>query len=190
MNTQELFVQSNAALGTLVEQLRDDQLDLTPAVAVAPNTPDLGHAINALTYDNAWVPSVLEGKTADEVGDRFEPLKTADHVRSEFAKYQATADAAASELTEPDRMVHLSYGDFPAAEYLRHIILYRLLQTYDFAKAADISLQLDDNYLQSLWQEFGPLIEGYRGYGFFPAAIEVPNDADSQTRLFALFGRA
>jgi hypothetical protein len=190
MNIQELFVQSNATLGNLVEQLRDDQLDLTPAIAVTPNAPDLGHAINALTYDNAWVPSVLDGKTADDVGNRFEPLKTAESVRPEFAKYQVLADAAATALTEPDQIVHLSYGDFPAAEYLRHIILYRLLQTYDFAKAADISLQLNDTYLDALWQEFGPLIDGYRGYGFFPAAVEVASDADSQTQLFALFGRA
>jgi hypothetical protein len=189
MTIQEIFVEANEVLGSVVDQIRDDQFGLSLPTSVAPAIPNVGAAINALTYDNAWVPAVLEGKTADEVGDQFNYLKTTNDTRALFAQFVVLADSAAEALDDPEKNVHLSYGDFPAAEYLRHISLYRLLQGYDLAVLTGIPLLLSDAFVSALSEEFGPRIEAYRGFGIFPPEVEVGGGADAQTRLFASFGR-
>jgi hypothetical protein len=44
--------------------------------------------------------------------------------------------------------------------------------------------------VQGLWDEFTPVIDGYRQMGVFPPALQVSEDADLQTKLLALVGRS
>lgn len=190
MTVQELFIMSNEALQKVVSQITDDQwaLDMPKGSSRKPTT--LKEAVQYHTYDDAWVPDVLAGKTKEEVGDAYEFLLSADDVQKNYDEYNQRANAAVRDCNDLDRVVHLSYGDFPIREYLQHIISFRAFRVYDIAKLIGADTTMDDDFVQALSDEFSPVIEGYRQMGVFPPAIDVADDASPQVKLLAMVGRA
>jgi uncharacterized protein (TIGR03086 family) len=189
MTIQELFIMSNEALQRVIAQISDDQwmLDMPKGSSRQPMT--LKEAIQYHTYDDAWVPDVLEGKTKEEVGDKYESLRSADDVRKNYDEYSQRANEAVRNCSDLDRIVHLSYGDFPAREYIQHIISFRAFRSYDIARLIGADTTMADDFVQALLDEFSPVIEGYRQMGVFPPALEVADDASPQTKLLAMVGR-
>lgn len=189
MTIQELFIQSNETLKSVIDQITDDQWQLDMPAGTSKNPTKLQQAVNYHTYDDAWVPDVLAGKTKDEVGDMYEFILSASDSKAQYDTYNTAAVEAAREFQELDKTVHLSYGDFPARDYFQHIISFRAFRAYDIAKLIGADTKLPDDFVQALWDEFTPVIEGYRKMGVFPSALEVPEDADLQTKLLGLVGR-
>jgi uncharacterized protein (TIGR03086 family) len=189
MTIQELFITSNEALAKVVAQITDDQWELAMPKGSSRKPMNLKEAIQYHTYDDAWVPDVLAGKTKEEVGDIYESLLSADDVRKNYDQYNQRANDAVRPFTDLDRVVHLSYGNFPARDYLQHIISFRAFRSYDIAKLIGADTTMADDFVQALLDEFSPVIEGYRQMGVFPPAISVSDDASPQTKLLALVGR-
>ncbi|MDB5184713.1 MAG: hypothetical protein JWN38_521 [Candidatus Saccharibacteria bacterium] len=189
MTIQELFVAANRALEASISQIKDDQweLDMPPGTSMKPST--LRQAVQYHTYDDAWVPDVLAGKTKDEVGDQYEALLTNDTVLESYKEYNHRANEAVSSFNELDKTTHLSYGDFPAGEYLQHITSFRAFRSYDIAKLIGIDTRMDPEFVQALIDEFTPVIEFYRSVGVFPPALPVADDATPQQKLLAMVGR-
>ena len=190
MTIQELFVRSNQVLGKVIAQIKDDQwnIPLPPGMSSAPTV--LGEAVQRHTYDDAWVPDVLAGKTKDEVGGIYEHLLSNEDIKNEYAHYNQRAVLAVESFTDLDRTTHLSYGDYPAKDYLQHIISFRAFRAYDIAKLIGADTKFDDDFVQALLDEFTPAVEGYRQMGVFPPALEVADDADPQKKLLAMVGRS
>ncbi|MCX6372579.1 MAG: TIGR03086 family protein, partial [Actinobacteria bacterium] len=88
-----------------------------------------------------------------------------------------------------DRVVHLSYGDYPAREYLKHITSFRGLRAYDIAKYIGADTTMPDDLVRGLWDEIAPDAEQWRQMGVFGAAVDVPETAPLQDRLLGLTGR-
>jgi len=187
---QELFIMSNQALQKVVAQIKDEQWELMMPPGSSRQPTNLKDAIRYHTYDDAWVPDVLAGKTKEEVGDQYEALRTNDDVQANYVKYNERANNAVRDFTELDRVTHLSYGDFPARDYLQHIISFRAFRSYDIAKLIGVDTSMDDDFVQALLDEFSPVIESYRQMGVFPPAVKVPDDASPQTKLLGMVGRA
>jgi hypothetical protein len=119
MTIQELFVMSNDALQKVVAQITDSQRDLPLPVGMPNNGPNtLEGAVRRHTYDDAWVPDVLAGKTKIEVGEVYESLLSAGDIQANYRKYNERAVDAVRGFKDLDRTTHLSYGDFPARDYL------------------------------------------------------------------------
>ena len=143
MTEQDVFILADQALKAVVEQIRDDQWDLVvPDDMTRKPGITLRELINYHAYDDAWVPDVLAGRTIEEVGDKYAGDLLGDHPKLNFASIVETAVLAVRAFDDPDRTVHLSYGDWPAREYLKHITSFRGLRTYDIAKliGADTTL--------------------------------------------------
>ena len=189
MTIQELFITSNQALQKVIAQIKDDQWELDMPKGTSSKPTKLEAAVQYHTYDDAWVPDVLAGKTKAEVGDGYEALLTADYVQANYRKYNQRAIEAVRDFDDLERVTHLSYGDFPAKDYLQHIISFRAFRSYDIAKLIGADMAMAPDFVQALLAEFSPVIEGYRQMGVFPPAIEVPADASPQTKLLALVGR-
>jgi len=189
MTIQELFIMSNKALLKVIVQITDDQWDLEmpPGMSSKPGT--LGEAVRYHTYDDAWVPDVLAGKTKAEVGDVYEHLLKDGDIQANYSHFNTHAIDAVREFKDLDRITHLSYGDFPAKDYLQHIISFRAFRSYDIAKLIGANTTMADDFVQALTDEFSPVIEGYRQMGVFPPAIKVADDASPQTKLLAMVGR-
>lgn len=190
MTIQELFVTSNQALRKTVDQISEDQWELAMPPGASGKPTNLRDAVRYHTYDDAWVPDVLAGKTTTEVGDVYKPILQNDNIIATFDRYNERAIEAVRNFTELDRITHLSYGDFPARDYLQHIISFRAFRSYDIAKLIGADTIMDPEFVQALLDEFSPVIEGYRQMGVFPAALEVPKDASPQTKLLAMVGRS
>ena len=96
---------------------------------------------------------------------------------------------AVRDFDDPDRIVHLSYGDWPAREYLKHITSFRGLRAYDIAKFIGADTTLPPDLVQGLWDEIAPSAEEWRKLGVYGPAVPVPDDAPLQDRLLGLTGR-
>jgi uncharacterized protein (TIGR03086 family) len=192
MNEIDVFILSDEALVNVVEQIKDDQWDMDMPESFrrrdkAPVT--LRTIINYHAYDDAWVPDILAGKTMDEVGkDKFDGDLLGDDPKGVF---RIIADKAmtAARGADLERITHLSYGDFPARDYLMHITSFRGLRAYDLAKVLGQDTTLNPDLVQGMWDEFSPHADEWRKMGVFGPKVEVPDDAPLQERLLAMTGR-
>ena len=187
MTEQDVFILADQALKAVVDQIRDDQWDLVvPDDMTRKPGITLRELINYHAYDDAWVPDVLAGRTIEEVGDKYAGDLLGDHPKLNFASIVETAVLAVRDFDDPDRTVHLSYGDWPAREYLKHITSFRGLRTYDIAKLIGADTTLPPDLVQGLWDEIAPSAEEWRKLGVYGPAVAVAEDAPLQDRLLGL----
>jgi uncharacterized protein (TIGR03086 family) len=126
----------------------------------------------------------------EEVGkDAFKGDLLGPDPRRSYAEIVDRACTAAQALTDLDRTVHCSFGDYPAREYFWQINSFRGLRAHDIARVLHIDPQLPPELVQALWDELSPHAEEWRQIGVFPAAIAVREDAPLLDRLLGLTGR-
>jgi hypothetical protein len=101
----------------------------------------------------------------------------------------AKACAAVERLDDLERVVHCSFGEFTAREYLWQVNLFRGLRAHDIARVIGVDITLPEALVQGIWDEVSPVADDWRSYGVFPPAIAVPDDAPLLVRLLALTGR-
>ena len=194
MTEAQIFILSDNALCNVVDQIKDDQwtMKLPEWFALGGTqdraTLDLKTIINYHAFDDAWVPDVLGGKTAEEVGDKYAGDLLGTDPKAAFRQIADNAVAAA-EVADLDAIVHLSYGDYPAKEYFKHITSFRTFRAVDIAKLIGISTQLPEDLVQGVWDEIEPEIDWWRQAGVFGAPVEVPDNAPLQDRLLGMVGR-
>jgi uncharacterized protein (TIGR03086 family) len=187
---QDVFILADEALKNVVDQVREEQWeDVVPSDMTRQPGSTLRQVINYHAYDDAWVPEVLAGKTIEEVSDKYDGDLLGDDPKRSFAAIVEAAVASVRALDDLDMIVHLSYGDFPAREYLRHITYFRGMRVYDIAKFIGVDTTMPDALTQGLWDEITPDAEAWRQIGVIRPAVEVPEDAPLQDRLLGLTGR-
>ena len=145
-----------------------------------------GHVVAEWTL---WTPSLLEGKTIEEVGDRFEGDVLGD---DPVAAWDAAAGLAAAAISDAslDSTVHLSFGDFPASEYLMLVFSDLLVHSWDLDQALGNDAPLDPELVAACASWFADVEELYRAAGAVGPRPDIPADADDQTQLLAAFGRS
>ena len=145
--------------------------------------------LNHVVSGNWWVPELVSGQTIADVGDRLDgDLLGADHA----AAYRASADAAAAAFQQAggmERPVAVSYGPVPGAVYCGHRLIDVLVHGWDLARSTRQDATLDPDLVQACWEVVEPELEGFEASGAFGTRINVPADADPQTRLLAALGR-
>ena len=194
MREPEVFVLADQALNRVVAQIRDEQwsMRMPPSFLTrrSDQAPTLREIINYHAYDDAWVPDMLAGRTMAEVGqDAFKGDLLGDDPKASFAAIVEKACAAARALDDLDRIVHCSFGDYPAREYFWQINGFRGLRAHDIARVIGVDPALPPELVQALWEEISPHAEEWRSIGVFPAAVPVPEDAPLLDRLLGLTGR-
>jgi uncharacterized protein (TIGR03086 family) len=192
MTEAEVYVLSERAFTRVVEQLPDDRWEETTPEWFSTNRRGplaLRELINYHAYDTAWVPDVLAGKTIEEVGVAWDGDLLGAEPKLAYRAFADAAIAAAEGLDDPERVTHLSYGEFPAREYLKHITSFRTFRAYDIAKWMGLDTTLPDDLVQGAWDEIQPEAEMWRKMGVFGPEVAVPVDAPLQDRLLGLAGR-
>jgi uncharacterized protein (TIGR03086 family) len=190
VNEQEVFIAAERALGSVVELIDGDQWGrvVLDSWTRKPGST-LREVINYHAYDDAWVPDVLAGKTMEQVGHSHDGDLLGVDPKASFAAIAAAATAAVRAFDDLDKTVHLSYGDYAAREYLRHITYFRGLRAYDLARFIGADASLPDDLVRGLWSEIAPVAEEWRQLGVFGPAVPVAADAPLQDRLLGLVGR-
>ena len=149
---------------------------------------DVRALCNHLLGEVLWVPSLMEGKTIDEVGDRFDGNVVGDEPVANWRAAAADALAAASEADADTRTVHLSFGDFPGSYYLHQVTSDVIIHTWDLAKALGADTTLDPSTLAFADDELTPQVDAWRNAGVFGPPVAPAGD-DRQNRLMCATGR-
>ena len=191
MTIQETFIAAEEALTAVVRQIKDDQWSMVMPANFntrVKSSLTLWEVISYHAYDDAWVPDTLSGKTIAEVGDKYDGDLLGSDPRASWHRLMDAAIAAV-QACDLEKTVHLTYGDFPAKEYLRHIISFRGLRAVDIARAIGVSDRLPEELAQSMYDLFKPDAEAWRQMGVFKAETELPANPDIQAKLLCMTGR-
>ena len=181
----KLFERAQAGFGTLVHDVRDEQWSApTPC-----SEWDVRALVNHLVYEARWVPPMLEGKSIAEVGDAYEGDLLGEDPATAYDDALAGALTAIDAPGALDASVHLSYGDTPAAGYVAQLTCDFVVHAWDLARGIGADDTLDPELVEFVYAEALPQADMLAASGLFDAPIAVPDDADTQTKLLALFGR-
>ncbi|MGI8648391.1 MAG: hypothetical protein DLM55_05130 [Acidimicrobiales bacterium] len=194
MRESDVFVLADRTLNDVIQQIKDDQWTMTMPASFAmrqtDHAPSLREIVNYHAYDDAWVPDMLAGKTMDQAGrDKFDGDVLGDDPRTAFASIVDLACAAATQLADLGRIVHCSFGDYPAREYFWQINGFRGLRAHDLALVIGVEPRLPDELVRALWEEISPNAEEWLAIGVFPEAVPVPESAPLLDRLLGITGR-
>jgi uncharacterized protein (TIGR03086 family) len=132
---------------------------------------------------------MLGGETVELVGSRFDgDVLGADPVSA----WDSAANAARAAFAEPgalERTVHLSYGDRSARHYLEEMIADLVVHAWDLARGIGADATLDPELVDRVLTATEPHADSLSSSSAFAERVPVPDDADPQTRLIAMFGR-
>ncbi|TMM36310.1 MAG: TIGR03086 family protein [Actinobacteria bacterium] len=185
MDLIDLYRRSVAGFTDRVRQVRPDQWS-----APTPCTDwDVRALVNHVVSEERWIRPLLAGATVEEVGDRFDGDLLGADPAGAAAGAADDADAAVTGPGALDRTVHLSFGDFPATEYLRQILADHLVHAWDLAAATGADRALDAAAVAECARWFAGVEDAYRSSGAIGPRVEVPDSAGEQDRLIAAFGR-
>lgn len=188
MRTDELFLEADAALRSVIDRLEPADLS-KPAPKEWTSTPDptFRDIVFAHAYDEAWVPDVLAGKSPAD-GDEF---RNADLLGDDpIASYDRLNDTATAAVREGAAATtfRFQYGDYSAEEGFAHLATYRAFQAWMIAKHLGIPFRMSPELIAGLNENVVPHADEWRQFGVFPPAIDPPADADDETRLLCTLG--
>ena len=189
MRQKELFLQSDAALRSVIDQIQSEQFALpAPAGWSRAENPSLRDILAYHAFDEAWVPDVLDGRTIDEVGDKHAGELLGDDPVAAYDRINDLATAAVLANDDSEATAHLSYGDFTMGEAFEHMSIYRAFQAWSIAKFIGLDYSLPSALVEGLWERVMPNVETWRSMGVFGPEVEVPADADRETQLLGKTG--
>ena len=145
--------------------------------------------VNHIVSEQAWAPDVLAGRTAAEVGDKYD----GDQLRDDpLQAWGESSDAARAAWLQPgaiDRIVHLSFGDASAEEYGWQMTTDLTVHGWDLATALGADAGIPDELASAVLKYVEPQVSAWSRTGMFAAPVPVADDAAPATRLIALLGR-
>lgn len=182
-----LHAEAMSLFSRTVHRVRDDQWG-----SATPCTDwSVRELVNHLTVEQLWVPPLVTGgATVAEVGDRFDGDQLGpDPVEA----WDRAASGARESWLRPgalDRTVHLSMGESSGAEYCSEMTMDATVHAWDLARAIGADERIPDSLVDFSMGEVEPYAGTLAASGLFEPPVPVPDNADPQTRLLALLGRA
>jgi len=175
------------------QALFGDRVDAVPAASWDVPTALSGWSVRDLVRhlvdEQRWAPPLLAGQTPAQVGDQFAGDALGD---DPVGAWESASDQALTAFAAPDalqRTVVLSYGETPAADYCAEMTADLVVHAWDLAHAIGGVERLDDRLVAWTLDYAEEHLDGSGKPGVFGAAVDVPDDADPQTRLLARYGR-
>lgn len=168
-----------------VSNVSDDQWD-APTPCTDWSVRDL---VNHVVNENMWTPDLLSGKTIEEVGDRYDGDLLGADPKGVWASSASGATSAVGGVADFGSMVNVSWGQIPAQMYVEQLSMDHLIHGWDLAKAIGGDTNLDEELVEFCYAIAKAQEELIRGSGVFGDSVEVPDDANTQTRLLAILGR-
>jgi uncharacterized protein (TIGR03086 family) len=139
--------------------------------------------------EHRWVAPLLAGRTIAEVEATLAADPLGDDPSAAWRSATEESLAAVAALDDPSRIVHLSFGDTPASEYLAQLVADHVVHAWDLAHAIGADEHVDAELVDAVATWFGPMEPLYRQAGAIGPAAPAPPDATPQQRLLAAFGR-
>jgi uncharacterized protein (TIGR03086 family) len=150
---------------------------------------DVRTLVNHLVNENRWTPPLFKGMRIEEVGDRFDGDLLGDDPKGAWKEASHEAVASVREPGAMERIVHLSFGDHPGAEYAWQLFVDHLIHAWDLARGIGADDQLDPELVEICYARSKPEEDMLKSFGVFGDKVTPPPGADRQTELLAIFGR-
>jgi uncharacterized protein (TIGR03086 family) len=145
--------------------------------------------LNHVVTGHYWAAELVQGKTIAQVGSSLDGDVLGEDPLGAYDRGLAAAQAAFGRPGGLEQLCALSYGNVPGAVYCSHRILDTFIHGWDLARAAGQDGTLDPELVEIAYAMFKPHAPEFAGTGAFAAPIDVPAEADTQTRLLAMLGR-
>jgi uncharacterized protein (TIGR03086 family) len=183
MDLNTLYHRTVECWAARVNAVRDDQwADPTPCAEWTVR--DL---VNHVVGEDLWTVPLMQGRTLDQVGDRFDGDVLGE--RPVHAALDAAKEAVSvvAERLPRGEKVHLSYGDEEPGEYVRQLAADHLIHAWDLAAATAGDVRLDPHLVTEVARWFADREDLMRSFGLIgPAASRT---GEGQADLLARFGR-
>ena len=148
---------------------------------------DVRTLVNHVVGENRWLPPLLGGATVAEVGDALDGDLLGDDPHRSW-EASARSALAAAEGVDLDGIVHLSFADVPASEYLWQLTADLLVHAWDLAHATGQAESIPADVVEPVATWFDSAEALYRGAGVIGPAVEV-DGPDPFAVLLGRFGR-
>jgi uncharacterized protein (TIGR03086 family) len=145
--------------------------------------------VNHIVTGNYWAEELASGKTIDEVGDRLDGDVLGDDPARAYDDSAARAAAAFRAPGAMDAPCAVSYGPVPGSVYCGHRFIDVLVHGWDVAKSTGQDTTLDRALVEACWAVVEPQLGMLEASGAFGTKVDVPDDADAETKLLAVLGR-
>lgn len=153
---------------------------------------DVRALVHHVLYEQLWTPSLFEGMTIAQVGDRFE----GDQLRADrqaWAEQLSSSIETAHRAVESEgaleRTVHLSFGDVPGEEYAMQLTADLAIHGWDLARATGQDDTIDPGAVGLLLPWALQNVELLAGSGMFGSPADPGPGAPDDARLLAVVGR-
>jgi uncharacterized protein (TIGR03086 family) len=150
---------------------------------------DVSALMNHLVGEQLWLPPLLDGKTIAEVGDVYDGDVLGDDPVGAWDKAADAAAASVTELKDLQSVTHLSFGDFPAEEYLMQMLFDLHIHGWDLRSGIGADTVMDEELTEFLFPWTERTMGAYLAAGVVAPPPPIPDDANRQTQMLALAGR-
>jgi uncharacterized protein (TIGR03086 family) len=150
---------------------------------------DVRDLVAHVVDEHRWIAPLLAGRSIAEVAAELDDDVLGSDLRSAWARWSSESAAAVDALGDGDLIVHLSFGDTPASEYLAQLTTDHLVHSWDLARAIGGDQHLDAGLVAWVGAWFAAVEGDYRAAGMIGERPVVPTDASTRTQLLAMTGR-
>ncbi len=150
---------------------------------------DVRALVNHVVYETLWMPPLLEGKTLEEVGDRFDGDQLGEDPVGAWERAAAEALTTIGQEGVTTRTVHTSGGPSPADRYLGELLFDTAIHGWDLAQGIGVPHTIEAETAADLVTWIEPALPMLEASGRFGVPVATEGDVDAATRLIALSGR-
>jgi uncharacterized protein (TIGR03086 family) len=184
----EMFVKAQDNFGALVTNINDRQW----AQPTACSEWDVRTLVNHLVFEQVWARPMLEGKTIEEVGDRFDGDLLGDDPVGAWRRASEESREAFLSDGALEGTINSSMGPSPARQYLGEMTFDLVMHRWDLGQGLGIEQRFSDDELALIEQGkegMASMADQLVAAGIFAQPPGLADDADRQSALLAAFGR-
>lgn len=174
-----------AEFDRVIRQVRADQWDLPTPCAQWSVRQLVNHVVN----EALWAPPLIGGKTIAEVGDSLDGDLLGEDPIGAWESARDQAERAGEIEDAETRLVDLSFGPTPAAEYLRQLTADYLVHAWDLATAIGVDDRMRADLVGPALEWFRPQAEAWREAGAVGHQVPICDDESAQSHLLGEYGR-
>ena len=180
----ELHRRAGEILAETVKQVPEDRMhDPTPCTDW-----DVRDLLHHVAWSNLWVAPLVDGRDLSEVAPTLDGDVLGDDPIGVTLRSLEEASAG-FERAGNDRIVQLSRGPSEAWIYCGERMNDLTVHNWDLARGIGVEVALDGECMQAALEYFRPHELELRARGELGPTVDLPEDADLQTRYLAFFGR-
>ena len=150
---------------------------------------DVRALTNHVCGEQRWLAALVGGQSMAQVGSSLDGDLLGDDPVATYARAAAYARAVLEALPSLSVTVELSGGPTSVQRYCDEVGADTLIHTWDLARAVGADERLPADLLGVAATVVEPWLKPEGIPGVLAARIDVPDDADAQTRLLAALGR-